>query len=53
MLAVLATWEPRAKQIGLSAEDRAELESAFATSLPHTGANSLNKELKISRRNTK
>ena len=30
MLAVLATWEPRAKQIGLSAEDRAELEDAFA-----------------------
>ena len=38
MLAVLAGWEARAKQLGLSAEDRAELEDAFATSLPHTGA---------------
>ena len=37
MLAVLAGWEARAKQLGLSAEDRAELEDAFATSLPHTG----------------
>jgi serine/threonine-protein kinase HipA len=37
MLAVLAGWESKARQLGLSAEDRAELEDAFATSLPHTG----------------
>jgi hypothetical protein len=30
MLAVLAGWEQRARQLGLAAEDRAELEDAFA-----------------------
>jgi len=33
MLSVLTHWEARARQLGLSAEDRAELEDAFATAV--------------------
>ena len=33
MLTVLAGWEAKARQLGLGAEDRAELEEAFATAV--------------------